>query len=100
GQEVRALAGHTDQIFAVAFHPNGQLVASCSRDKSVRLWNLADGKELKNLTGHTHEVYSLAIASDGAILATAGADETVRLWDLTPAPAKPPAPAANGSAQK
>jgi WD40 repeat protein len=98
GAELREpLAGHADQVFAVAFHPGGQFLASCGGDKSVRLWNLADGKELKNLTGHTQWVYSLAFTSDGSTLATASADETVRLWDLTPAPA---APAANGQAPK
>jgi WD40 repeat protein len=81
----------------VAIHPNGQWIASCSADKSVRLWNVADGKEVKNLSGHTNWVYSLSFTSDGSTLATGSADETVRLWSLTAGAA---AATGNGAATK
>ena len=32
------LEGHTDRVWCVRWHPNGQQLASCSADRSIRLW--------------------------------------------------------------
>ena len=39
-------------VTGVAFHPTKNLVASCSYDKSVKLWNTDTGAELWTVTGH------------------------------------------------
>jgi WD40 repeat protein len=44
GQEIGRLAGHHDSVRAVALSPDGTVLASGSRDKSVRLWNLAHNR--------------------------------------------------------
>jgi WD40 repeat protein len=44
------LKGHTDWIFAVAFSPDGTEAASFSRDRTLRLWNLAGGIEIDAIT--------------------------------------------------
>jgi len=43
------LAGHTDQVEAVAFSPDSTLLATGSRDGSVRLWSVSDFKEVGRL---------------------------------------------------
>ncbi|HLN28953.1 MAG TPA: WD40 repeat domain-containing protein [Gemmataceae bacterium] len=47
---LRVLHGHTDQVETAAFSPEGSVLASGSKDGTVRLWDMATGKELGRLT--------------------------------------------------
>jgi WD40 repeat protein len=76
------LAGHTDLITAVAFSPDGQMLATGSYDQTVKLWDVAAGRERIRLEGHGGEVRAVAFSPDGTTLATANADRTARLWDV------------------
>ncbi|MCG5213168.1 serine/threonine-protein kinase [Streptosporangium sp. KLBMP 9127] len=80
------LRGHTDAVNAVAVARVGkaQVIVSGSRDRTLRLWDLATRKPLGTLTGHTGWVRSVAtIELDGKPGAvSAGDDGSVRLWDL------------------
>ncbi len=80
--EARAFKGHTDVVAAVAFSADGKRAVSGSWDKTVRLWNVADGKQLALFTGHDRTVRSVAISpKDADRLASGGGDGTVRLWN-------------------
>ena len=75
------LEGHTDNIWSVAFRPNGLMLASASWDQTVRLWNVNTGRLLHTLRGHTDAVNSVAFSPDGKTLVSASWDGTIRLWN-------------------
>jgi WD40 repeat protein len=80
----QALRGHTDDVYAAAFHPDGTRLASAGRDRAIWLWDLARGEAVARLPGHTSYVWSLAFSPDGATLVSGSGDFTVRLWDTAP----------------
>jgi WD40 repeat protein len=59
------------------------MLASASRDETVRLWDVASRRPLgEALKGHSSSVLGVAFSPDGKMLASAGVDQTVRLWDV------------------
>ncbi len=81
GEEDVALRGHDRQVNAVAFSPDGCLLATGGDDKAVRVWNATTGDELLTLRRHTEPVSAVAFSPDGGRLASSSYDSTVRLWD-------------------
>lgn len=81
GQLIHVLRGHTGRIQSIAINPDGETLASASRD-GVRLWNLRTGELLTLLTGHQDWVRSVAFSPDGSILATGGFDRKIMVWRL------------------
>ncbi|MEU5878654.1 protein kinase [Spirillospora sp. NPDC047279] len=66
---------------AVAFSPDGTLLATGDRTGLIRLWDPVTAVCVADLPGHTGPVDSLAFSPDGTRLASGSRDRTARLWD-------------------
>ena len=81
-QCIHTLTGHKNLIYSVAFSPNGEVIASASDDKTIKLWRVEDGQEIVTLAGHTNSVYTVVFSPDGLMLASSSHDKTVKLWRM------------------
>lgn len=71
--------GHSNAVLAVA--ANSKYFVSCSMDKTIKLWDIQDGKLIDTLEGHSSAVE--AIVLNEQILASGGLDNIIILWDLS-----------------
>ncbi|WP_437299721.1 pentapeptide repeat-containing protein [Sorangium sp. So ce426] len=79
--QAELVSGHTSDILAIAWAPDGKHLASAGGDNTVLLWDTDTGNELARLVGHSNSVTAVAWHPDGKRLASAGGDNTVLLWD-------------------
>ncbi|MEH2182948.1 nSTAND1 domain-containing NTPase [Nostoc sp.] len=69
-------------IVQVSFSPDGKMIASANWDKTVKLWQVVDGRLLHTFSKHNNVVWEVNFSPDGKIIASASEDKTVKLWQV------------------
>src|SRR4030095_2622553 len=81
GEAEHKLKKHTDWVTAVAFSPNGEILATADRNGGVVMWDPDNGQELFTTVGHKTAVTSLSWRGDSRLLASPSEDGSVKLWE-------------------
>jgi WD40 repeat protein len=73
-------AGHSQNIYGLAFSPDSRFLASGSDDHTARIWDVETGTTMAVLRYHKTYVNSVSFSSDGVYLATGSSDHTICIW--------------------
>ncbi|KAG8917194.1 hypothetical protein FRC02_003292 [Tulasnella sp. 418] len=74
------LTGHSAKVHAVAYSPNGGLLATGSSDKKVIIWDSRTGAQIHSLEGHSEGVTAVDFSPNGSLIASGSWDNSVRIW--------------------
>jgi len=73
--------GHSRNVAAVAYSPDGRTALTAGDDQTARLWDIVTAKEIRRFEGHSASVRSVAFSPDGRAVLTGGSDRAARLWN-------------------
>ena len=104
------MQGHTNEVNAIKWDPQGKFLASCSDDMTLKIWSMDRDNSVHDLSAHQKEIYTIKWSPTGPgggkkesekwmfmyiyvitgtnnpnmnlVLASASFDSTVRLWDV------------------
>ncbi len=83
GARISVIHSHTDKIICVAISPDGKLIATGSKDNTIRLFETEYLREIQNLPmHHSGDVTTLSFSPDSKLLLSGSKDKNVVLWDL------------------
>ena len=82
GQPALVFQEPKDAVIAVAFSPDGKLVAGGGADSVARVWNVDEKKVVAELKGHTDWVLATSFSADGKFIVTSSADRTAQVWEV------------------
>jgi U4/U6 small nuclear ribonucleoprotein PRP4 len=76
------LQGHAKEVYPIAFHPDGSLVATGDLSGLGRVWDLRSGKSIFTLRGHATQLLALDWSPNGYHCASGSGDSTSLIWEL------------------
>ncbi|MCA1990804.1 MAG: hypothetical protein LDL41_01985 [Coleofasciculus sp. S288] len=77
--EYNRLEGHESEVNDISFSPDGKMIASASKDKTIKLWS-CEGHLLYTFEGHNGAVNRACFSPNGKMIASASWDRTIKLW--------------------
>ncbi|KIK77809.1 hypothetical protein PAXRUDRAFT_165674 [Paxillus rubicundulus Ve08.2h10] len=82
GEPLVTIPGHEGMISGIAHIPGRNRFVTCSFDRTVRVWDVENGKQEGMSMEHEDEVYGLAVTRDGKQMISGGRDERMKVWDV------------------
>ncbi|MGB3532590.1 MAG: serine/threonine-protein kinase [Microcoleaceae cyanobacterium] len=73
---------HLGAVGTVAFSPNGEILATGSRDQTIKLWNVETGDLVETLTGDGSPIWSVDFSPSGSDLAAGSYYWRILEWNL------------------
>jgi WD40 repeat protein len=82
GECLKILTGHTGDVTCIAVSSDSKWIASGSKDKTIKIWDIVSGQCQYTLIGHTERITDVSFKFDGDLVSSSG-DRTVRQWNVT-----------------
>ena len=76
------LIGHVDTVTCCVFSPNEKLLATCSTDRRVIVWDFRKNRAVYFLEQHKGPVTSCCFSANSRILISSGLDKMLAVWDM------------------
>ena len=89
-RQIGTVAGPSDTVDSLSFHPGGNLLAAASNDFTTTVWDVADPAQpftVQTLTDDTAAVNDAVFSPDGRLLVSGSSDGTAEVWTLNALPA-------------
>lgn len=81
-QVIHTLKGHLGSVESIAISPDGDILASGSTDRTIKLWHLPDREKICNFNGHNDRVSSVVFSPEGTVIASGSYDQNIKLWQV------------------
>jgi WD40 repeat protein len=81
GEVQNNFQAHTDAVYALAFNPDGTILATGGGDNLVKMWNSTTFESIAEFAEHTNWILDLTFSPDGRYVVSASADTSIRFWD-------------------
>jgi WD40 repeat protein len=82
GKEIRTFNGHQDIVNEIIVTTDRKYMISVSSDKTIKIWNLQNGKLEQTLEGHDWRITGLVIDARNEYMASSCLDGNVFVWDF------------------
>lgn len=82
-EPVMTLKGHTKDIEALAYSPDGKILVSGGWDNTIKVWNPESGELMKDFVAHDGAIRCMAFSRDSKMLITGARDNSIKIWDST-----------------
>jgi len=79
--EIFVQLGHQSDVRAGSFSADGKYLATGSKDRTVKLWDVASGSEIRTFAGHASEITAVAVSSSGGMVVSGDEKGIIKLWD-------------------
>ncbi|EAY02416.1 hypothetical protein TVAG_206920 [Trichomonas vaginalis G3] len=81
-EPIRVFTQHNKPIVDLKFHPNSSLLATCSCDCSIHLWDMRDGMSLRQLADRMNVPRCMQFTRNGKLLISGDDSGAITSWDL------------------
>lgn len=75
------LEGHTKAVIGLLWLPKARMLASCSIDNTIKLWNPDSGCLIRTLDAHDGYVKTLVEIGNSGLFASSSHDTTIKFWN-------------------
>jgi WD40 repeat protein len=83
GNVALALGGHTDNVLAVAYSPNGNYIGSADASGKIKIWNASTGALISTISAHNAAINTVKFSPDNLSIVTGADDHMIHKFNVS-----------------